>query len=60
LAESKKVQVHELALKDIQALTSGISSDFLSKLTFEATVEKRKFAGGTSLAEVEKQITLLK
>jgi argininosuccinate lyase len=60
LAESKKVQVHELALKDIQALTSGISSDFLSKLTFEATVEKRKFAGGTSLAEIDKQITLLK
>jgi len=60
LAESKKVQVHELALKDIQTLTSGISADFLGKLTFEATVEKRKYAGGTSLIEIEKQITLLK
>lgn len=55
LAESKKVQVHELALKDIQTLTSGITQDFLNQLTFEATVEKRKFAGGTSLEQVINQ-----
>ena len=60
LAESKKVQVHELALKDIQTLTSGIDEKFLNQLTFEATVEKRKFAGGTALLEIEKQILLLK
>lgn len=60
LAESKKLQVHELSLKDIQTLTMGISSEFLNELTFEATVEKRKFAGGTSLEQVKKQIQLLK
>lgn len=59
LAESKKVQVHELALKDIQTLTSGITQDFLNQLTFEATVEKRKFAGGTSLEQVIQQTKLL-
>ena len=60
LAESKKVQVHELMLKDIQTLTQGIDQNFLNKLTFEATVEKRNFAGGTSMEQLKKQITLLK
>lgn len=60
LAESKKIQVHELALKDIATLTSGISQDFLNQLTFEATVEKRKYAGGTSLEQLKKQFQLLK
>ena len=60
IAESKKVQVHQLNLKDIQALTSGIDQDFLNKLTFEATVEKRKYAGGTSLEQLHKQVQLLK
>lgn len=60
LAESKKLQVHELSVKDIQTLTMGISEEFLNQLTFEATVEKRKFSGGTSLEQVNKQISLLK
>lgn len=60
LAESKKIQVHELALKDIQTLTTGIGQDFLNQLTFEATVEKRNFAGGTSLNQLKKQIQLIK
>ena len=60
MAESKNVQVHQLNLKDIQALTSGINQDFLNKLTFEATVEKRKYAGGTSLEQLNKQVPLLK
>ena len=60
LAESKKMQVHELSLKDIQTLTLGISEEFMNQLTFEATVEKRKFAGGTALSQVKKQIMHLK
>ena len=60
MISTKKVQVHQLNLKDIQALTSGIDQDFLNKLTFEATVEKRKFSGGTASKEIEKQISNLK
>lgn len=59
LAESKKIQVHELELKDIQSFTTGISQNFLNQLTFEASVEKRKYAGGTSLEQIKKQIQFL-
>jgi len=59
LAESKKIQVHELKLTDIQTLTKEIKDDFLNELTFEATVEKRNFPGGSSKNQLTKQFQLL-
>jgi argininosuccinate lyase len=59
LAESKKIQVHELKLTDIQTLTKEIKDDFLNELTFEATVEKRNFPGGSSKNQLAKQFQLL-
>lgn len=60
IAESKKIQVHELLEKDIHTLTTGISEIFLQNLTFEKTTEKRNFSGGTSLLQVKEQIKQLK
>lgn len=59
LAESKKVQVHELKMEEIKTLTLELSAEFMDSLTFEATVEKRSSEGGTSLAGVKNQIEKL-
>lgn len=59
LAESKRVQVHELKTEEIKTLTLELSQEFMDTLTFEATVEKRSGEGGTSLAGVKKQIEIL-
>jgi argininosuccinate lyase len=56
LAESKKLQIHELSYQDIKALAPQTSEAFLNELSFESTVEKRSFAGGTSLLQVKKQL----
>lgn len=60
MAETKKVQVHQLKLQDIQSLTKGIDQNFLDSLSFENTVEKRIYAGGSSLGQVKTQIETLK
>jgi argininosuccinate lyase len=60
LAESQKLQVHELSLNQIQALSSHITPQFMENLSFESTVEKRMYAGGSSLAQVNSQIETLK
>lgn len=59
LAESRKVQVHELKMEDIKSLTMELSAEFMDSLTFEATVEKRSGEGGTHLAGVKEQIEKL-
>ena len=59
LAESKNIQVHELSLHDLNSLTAGIGQDFLNHLSFESSVEKRKYAGGTSMEQISKQIKSL-
>lgn len=60
LAESKKIQVHELSISEMHKLAPSMSKDFLNELSFESTVEKRNFAGGTSFEQVKKQIADLK
>lgn len=60
MAESKKLQVHDLSINDIATLTSGIDKTFLDGLTFESSVEKRKFPGGTALGQVKNQIGMIK
>lgn len=60
LAESKKVQIHELAIKDLETITTKISKEFISNISFESTVEKRNRPGGTSLEQVQNQIKFLR
>lgn len=60
LAESQKIQVHELDLSEIGLYTKSINQAFLNSLTFETTVEKRLYAGGSSLNQVNLQLQLLR
>lgn len=60
LAESQKVQIHELSYSQIKDLTKHISPEFMEVLSFESTVEKRIYAGGSSLEQVNSQIKTLK
>lgn len=60
LAESQKIQVHELSFPQIQTLSKHIKHEFIQSLSFESTVEKRKFAGGSSLEQIKIQIDTLK
>lgn len=59
IAETKKVQVHELRPQDITTLTPAIKADFLAQLNFEMSVEKRQASGGTARAQVEAQLRKL-
>lgn len=56
LADTKKVQVHELKLSEIHNLTQDIDQKFLDSMTFENSVEKRIYSGGSCKEEITKQI----
>jgi argininosuccinate lyase len=56
LAEKKGVQVHELPESEAVRLAPGLTPGFLRGLTAEAAVEKRRAAGGTSLARAKESI----
>ncbi len=60
LAESSQRQVHELSLKDIHAIAPTLDASFLAQLSFETTVEKRKFPGGSALSQVSHQMDRLR
>lgn len=60
LAESKKVQVHHLSNEDVNMLTQKVAPSFLSELSFEASVEKRHYPGGTALDQIKQQIQTLR
>lgn len=59
-AEAKNIQVHELKNNELKAVTDKIDETFFETLSFESTVEKRNFSGGTSKAQVQSQIKNLK
>lgn len=59
-AEVQKIQVHELSFSQIQTYSKHISLQFLENLSFESTVEKRMYSGGSSLEQVKFQIETLK
>jgi argininosuccinate lyase len=59
LAESKKIQVHELKTQDMAPYTSNISAEYMAALNFEMSVEKRLGPGGTARAQVEAQLRKL-
>lgn len=59
LAESKNIQVHQLPKEDLQKHSLPISYEEYSAITFESSVEKRQFAGGTSKKQIFSQIKKL-
>lgn len=58
-ADKLQVQIHQLPEAALKQMTNLIDAEFLSHLSFEKTVEQRKFAGGTSRGQVQEQINIL-
>jgi argininosuccinate lyase len=56
LAESKKLGLEKLSLKDLQSVHPGITDDVFSVLSVQNSVKSRTSFGGTAPAEVRKQI----
>lgn len=60
LAESKKCQISELSLSELQSLSSLFTKDVETVFDFESSVEKRNAIGGTSIEMVERQVQVLR
>lgn len=60
LAESKKCQISELSLSQLQSLSSLFTKDVGTVFDFESSVEKRNAIGGTSIQMVERQVQVLR
>jgi argininosuccinate lyase len=60
LAESRKCQLNELTVEDFKALNPQFADDVHDVFNFEASVERRESIGGTSLKNVERQISVLR
>ncbi len=56
LAESRKLGLEKLSLKDLQSVHAGITDDVFSVLSVQNSVKSRTSFGGTAPAEVRKQI----
>jgi argininosuccinate lyase len=56
LAESRKLGLEKLRLKDLQSVHPGITDDVFSVLSVQNSVKSRTSFGGTAPAEVRKQI----
>jgi len=56
LAEDKKLELHELSLKDMQKFEAKITKDIFTVLSAQNSVNSRVSYGGTGRGEVEKQI----
>lgn len=56
LAEDKKLELHELSLKDMQKFEAKITKDIFTVLSAQNSVNSRVSYGGTAKSEVEKQI----
>jgi len=60
LAESKKVSLSKLSLKELQGLSSKFEEDVRDVFSFETSVERRDVVGGTSRRAVLEQIESVK
>ena len=60
LAESRKVQLHQLSVQDYKDLCDKFGDDVHEVFNFEASVERRNAIGGTSREMVERQVSVLR
>lgn len=58
-ADLEQVQIHQLSGSSLKKITSLIEVQDLQRLSFEKTVEDRKYSGGTARAQVQAQINTL-
>ncbi|MEL6258198.1 MAG: argininosuccinate lyase, partial [Pseudomonadota bacterium] len=58
LAESKKVDLPELSMEDMQAIDPRISAGVFDVLTVEQSVSSRRSFGGTAPDRVKEQVAL--
>lgn len=56
MAEDKKLELHELSLKDMQKIEAKITNDIFKVLSAQNSANSRVSYGGTAKSEVEKQI----
>lgn len=56
MAEDKKLELHELSLKDMQKFEAKITGDIFKVLSAQNSANSRVSYGGTAKSEVEKQI----
>ena len=56
MAEEMKTSIGELSLEQLQSIDGRFEADVMKVWSYEASVERKCSAGGTSLASVEEQI----
>jgi argininosuccinate lyase len=57
LAESKKIEVHELSATDLKSVSNYLEDDVLKVLTLQAALGARSSYSGTSPSSVKDQIS---
>ena len=60
LADKKKMQIHELNIRDFKKIDKRINKNILDKITVEASVKNRGSFGGTSPKNIKKEIIFSK
>lgn len=60
LADKKKLQVHELNIKDFKKIDKRINKNIFNFITLESSVINRKSSGGTSPYNIRKEIIIAK
>ena len=60
LADKKKIQIHELNVKDFKKIDKRMNKNILDKITLEASVKNRDSYGGTSPENIKKEIIFAK
>ncbi|TIC65950.1 argininosuccinate lyase [Wallemia mellicola] len=58
-AESKKIQLSEITLEQLQEIDSRFTEDVMKVWDFEASVDRRNAIGGTARSAVERQVKVL-
>ncbi len=60
LADKKKIQVHELEINDFKLINKRINNNLYDFITLSSSVNNRKSLGGTSPANIKKEIVFSK
>jgi argininosuccinate lyase len=60
LADKKNVQIHELKIKDYKKIDVRIKANIINKISIENAVKNRVSLGGTSPANIKKEIIFAK
>ena len=59
-ADKKKIQIHELNIKDFKKVDKRINNKIVDKITLKASVKNRDSYGGTNPENIRKEIIFSK